>query len=86
MKMENPKLNQEEYIQTPQKEEKLNHLTLPKPLMFQSVTLPQSKKFLSVIGDKYVDPDSKERQYQMEKKKKNNHDQEWKPADGTKTE
>lgn len=38
------------------------------------------------IGDKYVDPDSKERQYQMEKKKKNNHDAEWKPADGSKTD
>jgi len=38
------------------------------------------------IGDKYVDPDSIERQYQLAKKKKFNHESEFKPADGTKSD
>lgn len=38
------------------------------------------------IGDKYVDPASMERQYQLAKKKKFNHESEFKPADGSKSD
>lgn len=37
-------------------------------------------------GDKYVDPASRDRQYNNEKKKKMRHEAEFKPASGAKTE
>lgn len=37
-------------------------------------------------GDKYVNPDSIDRQYQLEKKKNFKHEAEFKPADGTKSD
>ena len=38
------------------------------------------------IGDKYVDPASRDRQYNNEKKKKIRHEQEFKPASGAKSD
>jgi hypothetical protein len=38
------------------------------------------------IGDKYVDPASRDRQYNNEKKKKMRHEAEFKPASGTKSD
>lgn len=38
------------------------------------------------IGDKYVDPASRDRQYNNEKKKKIRHEAEFKPASGTKSD
>jgi hypothetical protein len=45
-----------------------------------------SKPEYVTIGDKYVDPDSKERQYQNEKKKKIKHEAQFKPSDQSKTD
>jgi len=38
------------------------------------------------VGDKYVDPASRDRQYNLEKKKKMKHEAEFKPANGPKTD
>lgn len=45
-----------------------------------------SKTAYVTIGDKYVDPASRDRQYNLEKKKKIKHEAEFKPADGSKTD
>jgi len=45
-----------------------------------------SKTAYVSIGDKYIDPESRDRQYLLAKKKKNPHENEFKPSDGTKTD
>jgi hypothetical protein len=45
-----------------------------------------SKSGYTTIGDKYIDPSSIERQYQLAKKNKNAHESEFKPANGTKSD
>jgi hypothetical protein len=40
----------------------------------------------TTVGDKYIDPASIERKYQLSKKKNNHHESEFKPADGTKSD
>lgn len=45
-----------------------------------------SKTAYVTIGDKYIDPASRDRQYLLAKKKKNFHENEFKPADGSKTD
>jgi len=45
-----------------------------------------AKAGYTTIGDKYIDPSSMDRQYQLSKKSKNPHENEWKPADGSKTD
>jgi len=45
-----------------------------------------SKTAYVTIGDKYVDPASRDRQYNLAKKKKITHETEFKPSDGSKTD